>query len=213
MVPFEAVASWTVEDLPAGLPDHDLRAGLARFGITGQPVHAPVGFGDHHWTVYDRWFTSVSDLTAKPLAGLRQAMETAASLGEQLPFVVAPVRSDDGDTVVLLNDRYALCVFPYVSGKAGSFGDPVHGGVSELLAALHSCEPPADCPVAAIDVPGRDALTTLLDEPGGWFSSQAATSSWRTPRSFGTNSPSWTSSPGNSRTSGWSPTENPTPAT
>ncbi|WP_330276797.1 hypothetical protein OG205_14745 [Lentzea sp. NBC_00516] len=37
-----------MEDLPAGLPDHDLRAGLARF----------------------RWFTSVSDLTTKPLAAL-----------------------------------------------------------------------------------------------------------------------------------------------
>ncbi|MFJ5985610.1 phosphotransferase [Lentzea sp. NPDC092896] len=162
-----------MEDLPAGLPDQDLRAGLARFGITGPVVYAPVGFGDYHWTVYDRWFTSVSDLTTKPLAGLRQAMETAASLGEQLPFVVAPVRADDGDTVVLLNDRYALSVFPYVTGKSGSFGDPVHAGVRELLAALHRCDPPAGCPVAAIDVPGRDTLTALLDEPGEWFSADA----------------------------------------
>jgi len=162
-----------VEDLPAGLPDQDLRAGLARFGITGPPVHAPVGFGDHHWTVYDRWFTSVSDLTTKPLTGLRQAMETAASLGEQLPFVVAPVRADDGDTVVLLNDRYALSVFPYVTGKSGSFGDPVHAGVSELLTALHRCDPPDGTPDAPIDVPGRAALTALLDEPGEWFSADA----------------------------------------
>ncbi|SFR29706.1 spectinomycin phosphotransferase [Lentzea waywayandensis] len=162
-----------MEDLPDGLPDHDLRAGLARFGITGPPVYAPVGFGDYHWTVYDRWFTSVSDLTTKPLAGLRQAMETAASLGEQLPFVVAPVRADDGDTVVLLNDRYALSVFPYVTGKSGSFGDPVHAGVSELLAALHRCAPPDGTPVAPIDVPGRAVLTALLDEPGEWCSADA----------------------------------------
>ncbi|WP_229904530.1 phosphotransferase [Lentzea cavernae] len=162
-----------MEDLPAGLPEHDLRTGLARYGITGPPVYAPVGFGDYHWTVYDRWFTSVTDLTTRPLAGQRRAMETAAALGEHLPFVVAPVRSDDGDVVVLLNDRYALSVFPYVMGKSGSFGDPVHPGVSELLAALHACEPPADCPVAPVDVPGRAALTALLDEPGEWFSAQA----------------------------------------
>lgn len=172
-MPFEALASCTVEDLPSGLPEHELKTGLARYGITGPPVYAPVGFGDYHWTVYDRWFTSVSDLTTKPLAGLRQAMETAASLAEQLPFVVAPVRSDDGETVVLLNDRYALSVFPYVMGKAGSFGDPVHPGVSELLTALHRCEPPAGTPVAPIDVPARAALTALLDEPGEWFSDQA----------------------------------------
>ncbi|MFD4637566.1 phosphotransferase [Lentzea sp. NPDC058436] len=162
-----------MEDLPAGLPDHDLRAGLARYGITGPPVHAPVGFGDHHWTVYDRWFTSVSDLTTKPLADLRRAMETAAALAEQLPFVVAPVRSEDGDVVVLLNDRYALSVFPHVTGRSGSFGDPVHPGVSELLAALHGCEPPADCPVAPIGVPGRTELETVLDDPGEWCSAEA----------------------------------------
>ncbi|MEV6711149.1 phosphotransferase [Lentzea sp. NPDC051208] len=162
-----------MEDLPSGLPEHELKAGLARYGITGKPVFAPVGFGDYHWTVYDRWFTSVSDLTTKPLAGLRQAMETAASLGEQLPFVVAPVRSDDGETVVLLNDRYALSVFPYVTGRSGSFGDPVHAGVTELLTALHRCEPPADTPVAPIDVPAAAVLAALLDEPGEWFSEQA----------------------------------------
>lgn len=72
-----------MEDLPAGLPDHDLRAGLARF----------------------RWFTSVSDLTTKPLARLRRAMETAASLGERLPFVVAPVRAEDGDAGQLTDER------------------------------------------------------------------------------------------------------------
>jgi spectinomycin phosphotransferase len=100
-------------------------------------------------------------------------METAASLGERLPFVVAPVRSEDGEVVVLLNDRYAMSVFPYVTGKSGSYGDPVHPGVSELLAALHDCEPPAGCPVAPIDVPGVAALAALLDEPGEWFRTEA----------------------------------------
>ncbi|MGW6442116.1 phosphotransferase [Lentzea sp. NPDC055074] len=162
-----------MEDLPVGLPDHDLEAGLARFGITGEPVHAPVGFGDHHWTVGDRWFTSVSDLTAKPLSGLRRAMETAAALAERLPFVVAPVRADDGETVVRLNERYALSAFPRLDGRSGSFGDPVDTGVGELLTELHRCTPPANTPVAPIDIPARAALAALLDEPGEWFSDQA----------------------------------------
>ncbi|WP_394620424.1 phosphotransferase [Lentzea sp. JNUCC 0626] len=160
-----------MEDLPAGLADEELRAGLVRFGVTGTPVYAPLGFGDYHWTVGDH-FTSVADLTTKPLAGLRQAMETAASLSD-LPFVVAPLRADDGSAVVLLNDRYALSVFPFVQGETGTFGDPLPAGIDELLAALHATEPPPHTPIAAIDLPGRDALAALLDEPGEWFSTPA----------------------------------------
>ncbi|WP_285641488.1 phosphotransferase [Lentzea sp. NBRC 102530] len=160
-----------MEDVPAGLADEELRAGLARFGVTGTPVHAPLGFGDHHWTVGDH-FTSVADLTTKSLAGLRQAMETAASL-RHLPFVVAPLRAGDGSAVVLLNDRYALSVFPFVRGEAGTFGDPLPDGIDELLAALHATEPPPHTPVAALDLPGRAALAALLDDPGEWFSAAA----------------------------------------
>ncbi|MEV6239160.1 phosphotransferase [Lentzea sp. NPDC051838] len=161
-----------MEDLPVGLSDDELAAGLARFGITGTPAYAPVGFGDYHWNVEDRWFTSVSDLAHKPLDGLRRAMNTAVSLSEQLPFVVAPLRAGD-DIVVVLNDRYALTVFPFLHGKAGSFGDEQPAAVAELLAALHGCTPPEDAPEAPIDPPGRAALEALLDEPGEWFDTTA----------------------------------------
>ncbi|MFD4669357.1 phosphotransferase family protein [Lentzea sp. NPDC058450] len=160
-----------MEDLPVGLSDDELAAGLARFGVTGTPVYAPLGFGDYHWSAGDH-FTSVADLTAKPLDGLRQAMETTASLSA-LPFVVAPLRADDGETVVLLNGRYALSVFPFVAGEAGTFGNPPPAGVNELLAELHACSPPPHTPAAALDLPGRATLAALLDDPGEWFSTSA----------------------------------------
>jgi spectinomycin phosphotransferase len=164
-----------VEDLPAGLTDHDLATGLARFGITEQPTYVPVGFGDYHWAVADRWFTSVSDLTQKSLTDLRRAMNTAGVL--RLPFVVAPLKAGNGDVVVQLNDRYALCVFPFVAGKSGSFGDEVTAAdrdeVLTLLAALHEHEPPEAVPVAEVDPPNRTALEALLDDPGDWFSTPA----------------------------------------
>ncbi|PWK81172.1 spectinomycin phosphotransferase [Lentzea atacamensis] len=163
-------------DLPAGLSDRDLTEGLARFGISGPVQYAPLGFGDYHWTVAGRWFTSVADLTNKAhcgpdaLAGLRSAMDTASAL--QLPFVVAPLRTDDGETVVPLDDRYALSVFPLLTGKSGSFddrfSDEERDEVLTLLAELHSHEPPAGTPVAPVDSDGRDALEELLDEPGEW---------------------------------------------
>lgn len=157
-----------MEDLPVGLADHELAAGLARFGITGTPEYVPVGFGDYHWNVADRWFTSVADLTHKPLSALKDAMGTAAAL--RLPFVVAPLPAENGDLVVLLNERYALSVFPYLTGTSGSFGDrpttAERGEVLGLLAALHTCEPPPGIPVAAVDPPNLPALEALLDDPG-----------------------------------------------
>lgn len=164
-----------MEDLPVGLADHELAAGLARFGITEAPTYVPVGFGDYHWIVADRWFTSVADLAHKPLSALKDAMNTAAAL--KLPFVVAPVPAQNGDTVVLLNERYALSVFPFLEGTSGSFGDQPtpaeRDEVLQLLAALHGHEPPPGIPVAAIDPPDRPALEALLDDPGEWCSAPA----------------------------------------
>ncbi|MFC3895670.1 phosphotransferase [Lentzea rhizosphaerae] len=165
-----------MEDRPAGLSENDLRSGLAEFGITGSLTYAPVGFGDYHWTVADRWFTSVADLTNKshcgtdPLAGLRRAMDTASAL--RLPFVVAPLRTDGGETVVPLNDRYALSVFPLLEGRSGGFadrfGDEERDEVLTLLAELHSCAPPGGAPIAPVDPDGRAELEELLTTPGEW---------------------------------------------
>lgn len=167
-----------MEDLPPGLAQHDLVEGLCRFGITDQPTYVPVGFGDYHWTIADRWFASVSDLHNKAycgtkttaLAGLSRAMNTVSAL--QLPFAVTPLKADNGETVIQLDERYALSVFPFLNGTSGRFGDPFspadHNEVLTILAALHSCEPPADTPVLDVNPPNRGELEALLRDPGEW---------------------------------------------
>ncbi len=145
------------------LTDDELASGLARFGITNATAtYAAVGFGDHHWEVRgggERWFTSVADLEHKDVGKLRQAMRTA--LGLRLPFVVAPLRADDGDPVVELG-RYALSVFPHVEGTAGHFGDELaevdRDEVLGLLAQLHGCAPPETTPVTTPGLPDRKTL-------------------------------------------------------
>ncbi|RKT54903.1 spectinomycin phosphotransferase [Saccharothrix australiensis] len=152
-------------------------AGLRAFGVTARAVtYAPVGFGDYHWAVDGgdaRWFATVADLAHKPhgdtgpLDALRRAMDTAAALAA--PFVVAPLRATGGTTVVPLDERYALSVFPYVDGEAGEFGqrltDDGHDRVLELLADLHRAAPPATTPVAEVSFPGRRDLDAVLREP------------------------------------------------
>lgn len=155
----------------------------------------------------DRWFVTVADLAHKdhcgdgPAAafrGLRRAMETARVLrdgrlavagpggaGTARPardFVVAPLRATDGETVRGIGARYAVSVFPFVDGDGGDFGDalPAHrrARVLEALADLHRATPPADTPLLAPDLPGRDRLARALaetDQPwtGGPFSEPA----------------------------------------
>ncbi|UOE21877.1 phosphotransferase [Thermobifida halotolerans] len=162
---------------------------LPRFGIDPVAVeHAPVGFGDHHWTVTGadgrRWFATVSDLEHKEhcgkgaqaaLAGLRRAMDTAAALREDeaLDFVVAPVRATDGATVLPLDGRYALSVFPLVAGRSGEFGQELPAEqreqVLDLLAELHGSAPPSTVPAIAPAPPGHGRLAAVLSEPpAGW---------------------------------------------
>lgn len=162
-------------------------AALHGFGVRAEQVtYAPVGYGDYHWHVVDdggrRWFATVSDLTRKSAAGLRRAMETAAVLRERdgLDFVVAPVRSRDGDPLVTAGPRHGVTLFPHQPGTPGAFGDELapadQDRLLELLADLHARTPPEQTPVASTDVPGRDRLEQLLADPGtggGPFSAQA----------------------------------------
>ena len=85
------------------------------------------GFGSYHWLALDdgggRHFVTVDDLDQKgwlgarretAFAGLRRAFDTATVLRAQghLDFVVAPVSSDDGDTVVRLERATRSPCFP-----------------------------------------------------------------------------------------------------
>ena len=75
--------------------------------------YTAVGGGSYHWVVRHvdgaRRFVTVDDLDQKPwlgdsrdavFAGLRRAFDTAGALDEMgLVFVVAPIRTDRGETV------------------------------------------------------------------------------------------------------------------
>lgn len=175
-----------MKDQPAGV---DPRPALRSWGIDAvTSEYLPVGFGDHHWAAVDdrgrRWFVTVADLARKnhcgigiPAAreGLRRAMDTAAALG--LDFVLAPVRTPDGETLVPLDERYAVSVFPFLDGESGQFGDDPEP-VGDLLAKLHRTPPPTSTPVADSELPGRTDLEEALaslDHPwtGGPFAEPA----------------------------------------
>ncbi|MBA0053390.1 phosphotransferase [Streptomyces sp. AJS327] len=157
---------------------------MRTFGIEAtDPRYAPVGFGDHHWTVTDaagsRWFLTVADLEHKEHCGvgagpaergLRSAMRTAAALRAErgLDFVVAPLVAPDGETVRPLDARYALSVFPWTDGDSGEFGEAFTEAerhtVLDRLAELHREPPPAATPALGAGLPAREGLEAALRE-------------------------------------------------
>lgn len=173
-----------MEDLPAGFDEGRLLRALRDFGIVAATTsYSPVGFGDYHWSITgaggQRWFATVSDLEHKEhcgqgstaaLEGLRRAMDTATTLRERdgLRFVAAPLRAPNGATVVPLDARYALSVFPFVPGVPGDFDQEQppeeRDQVLDLLAELHGRTPPDTTPVTVLDPPGRDRLEAALSE-------------------------------------------------
>ncbi|MCT2594654.1 phosphotransferase [Streptomyces sp. N2-109] len=186
-----------MKDRPPDLDEHELRRELRVWEI--EPVtltYVPVGFGDHHWRAMDalgrEWFLTVADLAHKEycgdtpesaLQGLRHAMDTAAALREEafgrpgLDFVVAPLRTVDGETVRPLGPgaRYGLSVFPYVEATPGSFDDQLapeeRAPLIDLLATLHTTAPPASAPVLSPELTSRlmleEALREWEEQPGG----------------------------------------------
>ena len=93
--------------------------------------YAPVGFGSYHWRVLaagERWFVTVDDLQAKrrdesafegPQRRLTAALATARLLNEGgLGFVVAPVPTVTGEVLYLVDERYAVAVYPHVEGES-----------------------------------------------------------------------------------------------
>ncbi|MFE1936316.1 phosphotransferase family protein [Streptomyces sp. NPDC059474] len=187
-----------MQNLPEEFDEKCLWDALRGFRMSPLSVsYAPVGFGDYHWKVIDEdgspWFATVSDLehkeylgqgAAAALEGLRRAMETARTLRERdgLRFVVAPVPAEDGSSVVALNARYALAVFPHVPGRSGQFGQRLSEAerdqVLELLANLHGRTPPGTTPPTTLEPAGlsgvHEALGELADTwSGGPFAEPA----------------------------------------
>jgi hypothetical protein len=144
--------------------------------------YAPIGGGSYHWVVRDREgsarFATVDDLDEKPWLGdtrdqvydgLRRAFETAVALREGgLAFVVSPIRTRDGETVLRIGPRYSIALFPFVDGNAGRFGHyedvEERTAVVRMLVELHRATP-AVAPVSrsvGLEVPGRHQLESAL---------------------------------------------------
>ena len=125
---------------PDDLPDAALASALGHsWAIAVASVeYRAVGWGSHHWDVADaagsRWFVTADDLEDKRLSEdgpaaqsgrLRAALTAAEDLRDcGRTFVVAPVPARDGALLALVSGRFAVAVYPFVSGQAFSWGAP-----------------------------------------------------------------------------------------
>jgi spectinomycin phosphotransferase len=149
--------------------------------------YVPEGGGSHHWKVTGAdglaRFVTVDDLDGKDwlgdtreavFGGLGRTLSTAAALRDEagLEFVVAPLPARDGGLLRRIEDRYAVCVFPFLAGRSYRFGPYpgplLRGRALDMIAALHQATP-AVRGVARSHVlgfAGRDDLDAFLRDPG-----------------------------------------------
>ncbi|MFE7133209.1 phosphotransferase [Streptomyces sp. NPDC057638] len=173
-----------MRDEPEGIDTAAVGRALRAWDIEAEAVtYEPVGFGDYHWSVRDargrRWFVTLSDLDDKDhcgvgaeaaWAGLSRAMDTAYALRTHggLDFVVAPLLTGEGRSLVRLGERYALAVFPYREGVGGAFGRtpaaPERAMTVDMLAELHRATPPDATPVLSAELSARTRLESALGE-------------------------------------------------
>ena len=117
--------------------------------------YAPVGFGSYHWhawTDQDRLFVTADDLVgsgghlgASPTEGARRLAAGLCSAralrNEGLTFVVAPIPTADGEILKLVEERWALALYPFIDGSSAQYGAYATAAerhaVIELLATLH----------------------------------------------------------------------------
>jgi len=88
----------------------------------------------------------VGTTAADAFSGLRCAFDTALALRETgLEFVVASLCSKRGETVEPLGARYAVAVYPYLTGAPGKFGAArsadERAQVMDMLVRLHQASP------------------------------------------------------------------------
>lgn len=174
---------------PADLHDDEVAAAVtAGWGVDVRDLrYVPEGGGSHHWKATDdcarRWFVTVDDLDTKPwlgeardevFEGLRGALGTAAQLHHAagLDSVVAPVPCADGEVVRRLDGRYAISVFPFLTGTSYPYGqhlDPRRRAeVLRIVIAVHGATATVG-PTAPRHRPtfgGRAELESFLEDPG-----------------------------------------------
>jgi spectinomycin phosphotransferase len=170
---------------PDGFDERDLLDGLREgWGLSVNALeYAPVGGGSYHWCVEDgasqRHWVTVDDLDdksflpgARPevLDGLRRAFDTAYALrAGGLEFVVAPRPTLGGASLHPAGDRYAISLFPYLSGAAGRYGEPrpadERAAVIDVLVLLHGFAP-GSARLVSPEVPHRDELERAITDAG-----------------------------------------------
>lgn len=167
-----------MQDKPAGLDERILIEACAQgWAIDLASIeYLPVGAGSYHWSVTDRnqaaWFVKVDHVADADTFGLlSRSLATAAALHRDagLDFVLAPVPAGGGAVLRRLDARYALSVFPMLTGKADGFGPHRPEAVPEMvrmLAALHlATEQVAHlAPRADLRLPCRERLLEALDD-------------------------------------------------
>jgi spectinomycin phosphotransferase len=178
-----------VRTRPPELDDADVVEAVAQgWAVTAQTaLYFPEGGGSHHWKLTDAWgrrfFVSIDDLDDKDwmaderdavFDGLMCALGTAASLRDDAKhdFVVAPIRTIDGEVVRRLGSRYAVSVYPFLVGQSYPFGphaDPRRRGeVLDMVIELHNATATAaghDAPRPEPTFAGRRDLEAALYDP------------------------------------------------
>jgi len=158
---------------PDDCSDADIAAALAAgWGLTVCDIaYVAEGFGSYHWRVdtdRGRRFVTADDLRGKSLTRLRAALATARGLRDRgIAFVVAPEPTTAGDVSGVVGDRYAVALYPYISGETHSWGafrtSAERRAVLDLLAALHVA-PHGRALVDDFAIPHRDALLDVASE-------------------------------------------------
>jgi spectinomycin phosphotransferase len=174
---------------PVDLSESTLRTTLERgWSLPVQTlVYRPVGFGSHHWELFDtsgiRWFVTVDDLRTRRLAAgepltagfarLRASLAAAQALrATGLAVVVAPLPTHDGEPLVRLGDCFTASVYPFVDGESFDWDNYTlehRHAVLDLLIAVHTA-PPQVRDQALIDdyaIPFRDVATAVLTDGHG----------------------------------------------
>ncbi len=171
---------------PDDLTDEAVAETLLRgWGLVADDIaYAALGFGSHHWNVVVddiKWFVTADDLDARVQSAgdtrmqarqrLRSALSTARALQRRGSlFVVAPTPSHAGSVVEDIDDRYVLAIYPYVDGRAGSYGryetQAERFAVIDRLVEIHEAGESVKR-IAGTDgfgIPSRDRLTAALAE-------------------------------------------------
>jgi spectinomycin phosphotransferase len=160
-----------VRAYPEGLTDAVVAEAVgAHWGLAaGSIEYLAIGGGSYHWRMAEH-FVNVDDLDGKHwlgssrdgvAAGLERAFDTAWALRAEagLEFVVGPIPTADGRSVIRLDDRYTLAVFPRLDAEETSFfrqrSAAERDRVLRMLADLHRATR-----IVATRAPSHDADLT-----------------------------------------------------